>query len=51
MSIADICNRIAELFSSMKKPAQKVPGMLVATGGVMRPGASTTVSVGNIVQK
>ena len=51
MTISDISNKITALFSGMKKPAQKVPGMLVATGGVMRPGASTTISVSNIVQK
>ena len=51
MTIAEISNKITALFNGMKKPAQKVPGMLVATGGIMRPGASATISVSNIVQK
>lgn len=49
MTIADISNSIKSLFDTTRQPAPEIPGMLMAVGCTQKPGLSTTVSVGNIV--
>ena len=50
MNTASIANSIDSMFSMTRTPAPKIPGMLMAIGGLQKPGLSTTVSVGNIVK-
>lgn len=50
MNILSITNTINALFKKTRTAAPKIPPMLMAIGGVNRPGLSTQESVGRIVR-
>lgn len=50
MNILSITNTIKALFEKTRTAAPKIPPMLMAIGGVNRPGLSTQESVGKIVR-
>lgn len=50
MNTSDIANSINALMNTTRTPAPKIPGILMAIGGMQKPGLSTTVSVGNITK-
>ena len=50
MDISSISNAIKAIFTDVRTPAPKIPGLLMAIGGIQKPGISTTYSVGKIVE-
>lgn len=51
MTVESIFKLINKLFEKKRKPAPKVPAMLITVGAGARPGLSTIQSSGNIVKK
>ena len=49
MNITSITSPIKAIFSKVRGSAPQIPPMLMALGGPQRPGLSTVISVGNIV--
>lgn len=50
MNISSIVAPINAMFNKVRGSAPQIPPMLMALGGLQRPGLSTVVSVGNIVK-
>ena len=51
MTVESIFKSINKLFEKKRKPAPKVPAMLITIGAGSRPGLSTIQSSGNIVKR
>ena len=51
MKVETIFKSISKLFDKVRKPAPKVPAMLISVGAESRPGLSTIISSGNVVKK
>ncbi len=51
MTVEQIFKAIIKLFERKRKPAPKVPSILITLGTEARPGLSTIQSSGNIVKK
>ena len=50
MKIAQISNAIKSLFTTTETPAKKIPGPIMAIGGLQRPGLSATKSSAKIAE-
>ena len=51
MTIASICERINNLITTVRKPLQSIPAVLLVCGAISRPGLSAMLITANIIRR